>query len=174
MTPTKTATSILNPANAAGGPTATQSGIASNCNNYAKANRGDNCYGFALANNITPTQLYAWNLVLGPNGANCSVQFQAEEYYCVGVVGSVISTSTTATIISKTFSIVAPSPTQSGIALTCNKYAEAHRGDGCYNFALAQGIKPDELYAWNKILGNNGADCSIKFQAGVYYCIGVF
>ena len=166
--PTTTVTTTFNPASAAPGPTATQSGIAPKCNNYAEAHSGDNCYDFALAHKINPTQLYAWNSVLGPNGANCSTQFQAAEYYCIG-----LSSSATTATTSSTTSAGAPGPTQSGIAPNCNKYVQAQSGNNCYDFAVAQGITPDRLYAWNTILGPNGAQCSTEFQAGVYYCVGV-
>lgn len=78
VTPTTTVTATGNPVSEAPGPTATQSGIASGCNNYAEAKKGDDCYDFAIAHSIQPAQLYAWNSVLGPNGANCSLMFQAE------------------------------------------------------------------------------------------------
>lgn len=66
-----------------------------------------------------------------------------------------------------------PYPTQSGITLLCNKYAEAVSGDYCYLFAQKHNITTDELYAWNQILGPDGADCSTQFQAGVDYCVSI-
>lgn len=63
----------------------TQTGIVSNCNKYAITSDGIGCYDFAIQNNITPAQLYAWNTVLGVNGVNCGTQLWAKEWYCVGV-----------------------------------------------------------------------------------------
>ena len=57
----------------------------SNCVKYAKAESGDNCTDFAKAHGISASDLYAWNLVLGPRGAECDVQFFLGYYYCVGV-----------------------------------------------------------------------------------------
>ncbi|KAG9643569.1 hypothetical protein KCU64_g11713, partial [Aureobasidium melanogenum] len=47
--------------------------------------------------------------ILGDSGANCQTQFQAGEYYCIG--------------------IRPPSPTQSGIAANCNEYQIPKSGD---------------------------------------------
>jgi len=63
----------------------TQSGITATCNKYAEAVAGDYCYIFAQNHNITTDQLYAWNAILRPNGANCSTEFQAGTDYCVSV-----------------------------------------------------------------------------------------
>ena len=78
VTPTTTVTTTGNPVSEAPGPTATQSGIVPSCNNYAEAKSGDDCYDFAVAHSITPAQLYQYNSILGSNGANCSLMFQAE------------------------------------------------------------------------------------------------
>lgn len=48
------------------------------------------------ANNIAPSQLYAWNPVLGADGSACSTALWAEESYCVGTgagAGSVSATT---------------------------------------------------------------------------------
>ncbi|CAF9915092.1 MAG: hypothetical protein ALECFALPRED_009976 [Alectoria fallacina] len=63
-------------------PYPTQSGITPACNKYADAKAGDYCYMFAQNNNITTDELYSWNGILGPNGANCSTEFQAGYDYC--------------------------------------------------------------------------------------------
>ena len=170
VTPTTTITTTLNSASAGLKPTSTQSGITTDCNNYARAYKGDNCYDFAIAHKIAPAQLYAWNAVLGANGANCSIQFHALEYYCIGV--SNLAT-TLATSIKKFTTAAVPNPTQSGITPTCNNFAQAKQGDNCYDFALAHKITPMQLYAWNTVLSSSGANCSTQFQAGERYCVGV-
>lgn len=65
-------------------PSKTQSGIASDCNSFATATVGDTCIGFAAAHGIQPAQLYAWNAVLGQDGAACSTALWADESYCIG------------------------------------------------------------------------------------------
>ncbi|KAF2717240.1 hypothetical protein K431DRAFT_233570, partial [Polychaeton citri CBS 116435] len=66
-------------------PSPTHSGIAANCNKYQIAKSDDYCNESAQNNNITTDQLYMCNTVLGADGANCQTQFQAGEYYCIGV-----------------------------------------------------------------------------------------
>ncbi|KAJ5936334.1 hypothetical protein N7454_005632 [Penicillium verhagenii] len=61
--------------------------IPANCDAYAEAISGDYCSEFATANDITAAELFEWNTVLGSDGADCSTEFQANVYYCVGVNG---------------------------------------------------------------------------------------
>ncbi|KAG7001882.1 hypothetical protein G7Y79_00030g064150 [Physcia stellaris] len=68
-------------------PTPTQAGIASNCNDYAKAVGGDYCSKFAQDHGISVDHLYAWNAVLGSGGSGCDTQFFKDYFYCVGVSG---------------------------------------------------------------------------------------
>lgn len=64
--------------------------------------------------------------------------------------------------------VAPPGPTQSGIISTCNKYAIPEKDQGCWDFAVAHGITPDQLYAWNPAVG----ECT-AFLAGYAYCIGI-
>ena len=74
-------------------PSPTQpNSIPENCDVYVEAVSGDYCYIFAQNNNITTTQLYQWNTVLGSAGANCGTAFFAGYYYCVGVNGELSTT----------------------------------------------------------------------------------
>jgi LysM repeat protein len=70
---------------ASSAPSPTQSGIVSNCKSYAQAAKGDNCNNFAQTNKITAAQLYSWNPVLGSGGSQCDTEFQAGDFYCIGV-----------------------------------------------------------------------------------------
>jgi GH18 family chitinase/LysM repeat protein len=65
--------------------TETQAGISPACNSFATAIAGDTCINFAKSHGIEPAQLYEWNPILGPNGANCATLFWAKETYCIGV-----------------------------------------------------------------------------------------
>ena len=64
-------------------PHPTQSGIVSSCDKFVEAKPGDYCYKFAQDNQITTTELYMWNPILGLNGADCSTKFLAGYDYCV-------------------------------------------------------------------------------------------
>ncbi|KAL8738008.1 MAG: hypothetical protein Q9181_001147 [Wetmoreana brouardii] len=153
-------------------PAPTQAGIAPDCNSYAKAISGDYCQKFAQNNNITPDELYAWNTVLGAGGSNCTTQFYANYYYCVGVTGGGGGSPTT-TAPPTTTSAVAPSPTQSGISPYCNKYSETKSGDYCSKFAQDNHISADDLYTWNTVLGSGGSNCNTQLFLGYYYCVGI-
>jgi hypothetical protein len=69
--------------------------------------------------------------------------------------------------------VSAPGPAQSGIISSCNKYAEASGGIGCDDFATANGITPEQLFAWNNVLGPNGENCGTSFWDKEWYCVGI-
>jgi LysM repeat protein len=168
-TPT-TPTPTSNPSTTAT-PSPVQSGINPQCTKYVKAVSQEFCSEFAPKNGITVDQLYAWNPILGANGEACNKQFQADMYYCVGAPSATIPTTSTA---SRTMSVSAPGPTQSGITSSCNKFAQVTDNDtGCESFASHHGITPTQLYTWNTMLGAGGANCGTQLWAGNYYCIGV-
>ncbi|KAH8900561.1 hypothetical protein GQ53DRAFT_835550 [Thozetella sp. PMI_491] len=147
--------------------------------------------------NVTTTQLLAWNPNLMGLCSNTTKQ-----YVCVGAPGGTyippaVSNSTTndgsqqrgggggsstgsggadgsgrnSTYI--TPGQTAPSPTQSGIAPSCTRYAMAEAGDGCTTFATSFGITLQALVTWNPVLGVGGANCATMLEIGYYYCLGV-
>ncbi|KAL8726293.1 MAG: hypothetical protein Q9166_006795 [cf. Caloplaca sp. 2 TL-2023] len=171
-------TSNPNGPNGPNGPSAnsttsapTQAGIVDSCNAFAYARVEDTCYQMAQRFHITLAQLTTWNPDLGyPDGRNCTTQFWAGYDYCVGVSGP--STTTSVKPPPKSTTTQGPSyPTQSGIIASCNKYKEAVSGDYCFKFAQDNGISTDQLYAWNKVLGDGGAACKTQLQAGYDYCV---
>jgi len=143
----------------------------SSCNRYAAAIKDDTCDVFASRNMITDAQLYAWNNILGTAGQNCASLLWVDEYYCVGIsaaagsstAAKATSSSSTVKTTSTTSKAVAAGPTQTGISASCNKYATPATGQGCYDFAVAQGITPADLYTWNSALGANGENCGSSF-----------
>jgi hypothetical protein len=62
-------------------------------------------FDFSKIHNILPAQLYAWNSVLGLNGADCSTKFWAGELHCIGATATV--------------PVSAPGPAQTGITASC-------------------------------------------------------
>ncbi|KAK9416014.1 hypothetical protein SUNI508_09974 [Seiridium unicorne] len=150
VTPTSTVTETGGNAASEGATTArspTQYGLTSDCNNYAIAKAGDECEAFAAQHSLSPAQLCAWNPVLGLNGANCSTNLWASEYYCIGV-----RPATTA---------------------VCNKYAQAISGDSCDVFASRNSIPNAPLYAWNAVLGSKGENCGTSLWADEWYCVDI-
>lgn len=87
------------------------------------------------------------------------------------------ATSSTSTIVCSTATgnpTAAPGPTQTGIVSSCNLYAMATNGTGCYDFAAANCITTAQLYAWNPVLGSKGENCLSSLWFQEYYCVGVF
>lgn len=162
VTPTTTATASANPVSGGSAPSPTQDGLATNCNNFASATAGQGCYDFAVGHNIQPSQLYAWNPVLGVDGADCATALWASEYYCIGTWAA-----------TATGPVTPAGPTQTGITASCNKYAAAIQGDTCDAFAQRNAITDQQLYSWNSVLGANGENCATSLWAGEYYCVGV-
>lgn len=84
--PTTTTIATTAPPTSVPTPDPHQDGIVENCNRLDKAQDGEWCASFAERNAISPpTNLYAWNTVLGSNGENCGDMFWKDTYYCVGV-----------------------------------------------------------------------------------------
>lgn len=142
---------------------------------------GDDCSTFATNNSITTSELYAWNPIVGAHGENCTSQFWAGYYYCVGTTSggsttSTVSSTLSASVVSSTTITASsiPSPTQAGsIISTCSKYTQAPSGGTCSDLATANGITLSQLGQWNSVLGTSGADCDTEFWCGYYYCVGV-
>ncbi|KAL4866903.1 hypothetical protein BDV12DRAFT_198756 [Aspergillus spectabilis] len=62
-----------------------------------------------------------------------------------------------------------PSPTQTGLEPSCNKFYLVAAGDTCYDIAVEYGVELQQFYEWNPAVGNS---CS-GLQAGYYVCVGV-
>ena len=90
-----------------------------------------------------------------------------------GGSSTAVKTTSTTAMATTTSKVVAPGPTQTGISASCNKYATPATGQGCYDFAVAQGITPADLYTWNSVLGASGENCGSSFWFAEYYCVGV-
>lgn len=64
-----------------------QRGVVDTCVRYARSShadiRGDKCASFASRNDISLSDLYAWNKILK---TDCS-RFLSDEYYCVATAG---------------------------------------------------------------------------------------
>ena len=69
-------------------PSPVQASINPQCTTYTQAPPGTSCTAFATIKNITPSQLHAWNPILGADGADCSTEMLVGSYYCVGAPSS--------------------------------------------------------------------------------------
>ncbi|KAK3944406.1 peptidoglycan-binding lysin subgroup [Diplogelasinospora grovesii] len=144
------------------GPTPTQTGIISNCNNWYKVASGDSCdkissnYG-----TFTTAQFISWNPAVGSDCTSLWVGY----YVCVGVPG----TPTTRPASTTTAKATGPSPTQTGITSSCKKYYQAQSGDYCQKIADNNQITLANFYSWNPAVGTSCA----SLWVGYYYCVGV-
>jgi hypothetical protein len=156
-------------------PGPTQTGITANCHDWYLAESGDTCYDIASSHGITLGQFYAWNPAVGGEFpiqisticiqclkawletdmiilvlfsiGDCS-GLQADQAYCVGVVSTSTTFTSTRTVSATTgtvTSVTPPAPTQPGIPSNCNAYAVAESGDGCETFVDCNSITLAQL-----------------------------
>jgi hypothetical protein len=151
-------------------PSPTQEGLTSDCSQFYLVQKGDGCYDIAHNNGISPDNFDSYNPSVG---ADCS-NLYPDYYVCVGVSGSVAGDTATQTQASSgSAPAAAPGPTQAGIVSTCDRYLQAKSGEYCTAFSERASVSTQNLYQWNSVLGSNGENCSAKFWAEEYYCVGV-
>ncbi|TQV90962.1 LysM domain-containing protein [Cordyceps javanica] len=123
---------------------------------YSYCIERDRQYGLSLS------QFIQWNPAVDQN---CN-GFWASYYYCVVVDGV---TPTTGSSSSPSGS-PAPSPTQSGLIASCQRFYLARAGDTCGKIAESYGtFSLDDFIKWNPAVGK---DCG-GLWAAYYYCVGV-
>ncbi|KAL7811323.1 hypothetical protein V8C26DRAFT_437473 [Trichoderma gracile] len=65
--------------------------------------------------------------------------------------------------------ITTPTPTQTGMVSSCNKFHKVVSGDTCAVLASSNGISLDSFYAWNPAVGTSCASLILDY----YVCVGV-
>ncbi|KAK3935764.1 hypothetical protein QBC46DRAFT_42828 [Diplogelasinospora grovesii] len=163
--------------NATWPPTATQTGIASNCQRWYEVQPGDSCQDIVnqYASFVTMDTLLQWNPALG---SDCS-QLWANYWLCIYAppTTSIINTTAAATQIfpgwtpvllpTLNASSAAPSPTQSGLVASCQGFYQAGPGDNCQNITSSLGyLTVQDFELWNPAV----TDCN-NLTVGYYYCI---
>ncbi|KAL8758634.1 MAG: hypothetical protein Q9184_003869 [Pyrenodesmia sp. 2 TL-2023] len=162
---TPTAPPTTTSAGATPGPSPTQSGLVTTCSTFYKVVDGDYCekivssYGtFSLAD------FYTWNPSLGTNCGSLFVGY----YVCVGVPGTP-TTRSSISMTSTSATPTGPSPTQSGIIVSCTNYYQAVSGDTCEVISSKFGtFTVAQFQSWNPV----GPDCGQLFL-GYYYCVAI-
>lgn len=119
-------------------------------------------------------------------GEDCS-KMALGTYYClstypygdgVGIPDSESPTNPTKTSATKTTSsstkttgtgVVTPSPIQTGMTKSCDKFYKVVKDDGCYDIAQDNKIALEDFYACNPAVKD---DCT-GMQANVYVCVGI-
>ncbi|KAF8457847.1 hypothetical protein BDZ91DRAFT_785929 [Kalaharituber pfeilii] len=154
---TTTGTGTSTTAQPTGPPGPVQEGQPENCNKWHLVVAGDNCNVLENTYFLTHAQFLLWNPSVS---SDCVSGFWPDYYYCVGTTDTVSSTrvsSPTAPTATAT-PVPAPDPHQDNNAISsCNKYAQAQTGDGCWAFADRNGVALEQLYAWNAVLGADGS-----------------
>ncbi|KAJ5165060.1 uncharacterized protein N7500_006890 [Penicillium coprophilum] len=147
-------------------PTPTRPGIVGNCDAFHKVKSGDTCDALAGKYGITTNQLYTWNTQIGTNCGGLWVDY----YICVSIVGvNPKPTTTTTTTTTKGNGVATPTPIQTGMTGTCNKFYKVVSGDSCETIAKKAGVTLANFYAWNKGVGSS---CQTLWL-GYYVCTGV-
>jgi len=152
-------------------PSPTQEGLTPDCTRFYMIVNEENCDQVvtAFGNTFTFADFYKWNPAVGP----ACTSLWKETYYCVGVPGTPTAAPSTTQppTTTTTTQPTGPTPTQTGIISTCQRYHQAVEGDTCDvivnkygTFTLAQ------FYEWNPAVG---ADCKGLLR-GNYYCIGKY
>lgn len=103
-------------------------------------------------------QFTAWNKAVGQDCAG----FWAAYYCCVHVAGA----GTTSPGATPTSDPV-PSPHQTGITESCDKFYKVAKGDSCDSVTSKFGISKDQLVKWNSAIDK---DCN-GFWAEYYICV---
>lgn len=150
-------------------PSPIQTGMVSSCDKFYLVQSGDSCATVAAAAGVSLSAFYAWNPAVG---TSCS-SLDIGDYVCIGIHGVVPTTSvTSATSGTTTMSgddISTPSPIQTGMSNTCDKFYMVQPGDDCATVASTAAISMADFYAWNPAVGTS---CSY-LDVGDYVCVGI-
>lgn len=170
-------------------------GAASACSAWVQASYGLTCdiiyrfYGMTAAefeewvSKCPAAQLYPLNYICTDSAKNPSVSQLGDGctlisglYYCVQVnyitqspTWTPPTTTTRSTSSSAGNGVTTPTPTQTGMVSSCNRFYLVVSGDSCYDIAAAQGISLDNFYTWNPAVGSS---CG-GLWPDYYVCVGV-
>ncbi|CAG8935539.1 unnamed protein product, partial [Penicillium salamii] len=162
-------------------PVPRANGEIANCTNwYASQSKYDTCYSVITGRHLSFAEFYAMNPSVKSDCSGLSIG----TYYCVstyeggyppGFPGWASSSSSPVSSIPLTSStptnsgVSTPSPIQTGVVSTCDKFYKVVADDGCYDIANDHGITLASFYTWNPAVKT---DCS-GLQANEYVCVGV-
>ncbi|KAK6519718.1 hypothetical protein TWF506_000018 [Arthrobotrys conoides] len=161
-TTTKTTTTASN--NGVTIPTPIQDGMTKSCNKFYFVKTSDGCTAIASQFGITPENFYAWN----PAAKNDCSGLWANVYVCVGLIGSILTPTTTKQTTSGV--IVTPTPIQIGMVKKCKKFHFVQTGQTCETIQKQYGVTLAQLYQWNPAIDST---CT-GMWAQTYLCVGVY
>lgn len=88
-------------------------------------------------------------------------------YYCVGVPGASKVTTTTTSTKTTGNGISTPTPIQTGMTTSCNKFYLVQSGDSCAVIATTYNVPLATFYSWNPAVGSSCATLDV----GYYVCV---
>ncbi|KAK1241792.1 hypothetical protein MKX07_007615 [Trichoderma sp. CBMAI-0711] len=141
-----------------------QTGTAANCNKFYLVQPGDSCDAIESQFGISLSQFIAWNPAVNSGCTNIIAGY----YYCVSVPGATKVTSTTSTKSTPTNGITTPTPIQTGMTTSCNKFYLVQSGDSCAAIATKYNVPLATFYSWNPAVGSSCATLDL----GYYVCVG--
>ncbi|KAK6337059.1 hypothetical protein TWF718_009845 [Orbilia javanica] len=140
------------------------------CNKWFTTFAGDTCTTVAAFNDITVEDLIKWNPSL--KAGVCDEIILPDTSYCVGVPQAVTKTTTTTAVKPTTTGngISTPSPVQTGMVASCNKFHFVAEGQSCGDIVSKYpGTSLDLLFKWNPAIGK----ACTGMWAKTYLCVGV-
>ncbi|KAJ5495517.1 hypothetical protein N7539_000633 [Penicillium diatomitis] len=144
-----------------------QTGTAATCDQYHLVGQGDSCSAIESQYDISLTEFLAWNPSLNSDCTNLLVGY----YYCVDIPGAtkVATTTTVPATTAPADGITTPSPIQTGMTATCNKFDLVQSGDTCAVIANKYNIPLASFYDWNPAVGSSCAHLDV----GDYVCVDI-
>ncbi|RHZ66291.1 hypothetical protein CDV55_107103 [Aspergillus turcosus] len=146
-------------------PSPIQTGMVGDCDKFYLVQSGDTCASVASAAGISLADFYTWNPAVG---TTCEY-LDLGDYVCIGIPGVTPTTTTVSTTSTATDGVSTPSPIQTGMVSTCDKFYLVQSGDTCASVASAADISLTEFYAWNPAVGSS---CSY-LDVGDYVCVDI-
>ncbi|KAK6335416.1 hypothetical protein TWF696_002194 [Orbilia brochopaga] len=143
------------------------------CKTWFTTYAGDTCDSVAAINDITAEQFAAWNPSL--QSGVCNDLILPDTAYCIKGPGAAAPTTTTKPAPATTTKpagngITTPTPIQSGMIASCNKFHFVGDGQGCSDIiSKYPGLTLDLLFKWNPAIGKS---CT-SMWARTNLCVGV-
>ncbi|KAL5087856.1 hypothetical protein Trisim1_007507 [Trichoderma cf. simile WF8] len=140
-----------------------QTGTAANCNKFYLVQPGDSCPAIESEFGISMSQFITWNPSVNTGCTNIIAGY----YYCVGVPGASKVTTTTTSTKTTGNGISTPTPIQTGMTTSCNKFYLVQSGDSCAVIATTYNVPLATFYSWNPAVGSSCATLDV----GYYVCV---
>ncbi|KAL0929844.1 LysM domain-containing protein [Colletotrichum truncatum] len=148
-------------------PTSIQKGMIKTCNKFQEVTEDISCQDILDENKISLADFFNWNPAVGEFCNN----LWKDTWACVGIIGGVATTNVPApaTTTKPANGIETPSPIQSGMTKSCNKFHFIETTTTCANLLDYEKITIEDLFKWNPGVKN---DCT-GLQAKTWACVGI-